>query len=134
MPVMPVMVDTSIWIEYFRKGNCSETLDFLIEEDLVVLNELILAELIPPLRLRNQQEIIRLLMSVKSYNLAINWDQIIDFQCKCLKAGINGIGIPDLLIAQNARQNRYEIYTLDNHFRLIQDILNIQILTVHESD
>ena len=55
---MSVLVDTSVWIEYFRTGINSEKLDFLIDENLVVLNDLILAELVPSLRLRNQRKII----------------------------------------------------------------------------
>ena len=35
---------------------------------------------------------------------------IIDFQFKCLKNGLNGIGIPDLIVAQNAKQNSSKIY------------------------
>jgi predicted nucleic acid-binding protein len=29
---MSVLVDTSVWVEYFRSGNNSEKLDFLIDE------------------------------------------------------------------------------------------------------
>ena len=47
---MSVLVDTSVWIEYFRTGNYSEKVDFLIDENLLVINDLILAELIPFLR------------------------------------------------------------------------------------
>lgn len=31
---MQVLVDTSIWIDYFKGGNHSEKLDFLIDENL----------------------------------------------------------------------------------------------------
>lgn len=51
---MSALVNTSIWIEYFRSGNNSEKLDFLIDENLVVINGLILAELVPSLKVRNQ--------------------------------------------------------------------------------
>jgi len=60
-------------------------------------------------------------------NLFIDWDQLVEFQVKCLENGLNGIGIPDLIIAQNARQNRCEIYTLDSHFMLMKDILDLMI-------
>jgi predicted nucleic acid-binding protein len=33
-----------------------------------------------------------------------------------MKSGSNGIGIPDLLIAQNAIQNETPIYSIDKHF------------------
>ncbi len=124
---MPVLVDTSIWIEYFRTGNNSEKLDYLIDENLIVINDLILAELVPSLRIRNQRKIIRLLQNINNLELSINWNQIIEFQFKCLKNGLNGIGIPDLIVAQNAKQNHSEIYSLDSHFERMKDILKLQL-------
>ena len=124
---MSVLVDTSVWVAYFRSGDNSEKIDFLIDENLIVINDLILAELVPSLKVRNQRKIINLLNSIKKLELSINWDQIITFQSKCLKKGLNGIGIPDLIVAQNAKQNRCEVYSLDNHFNLINDILELQL-------
>ena len=124
---MSVLVDTSIWVEYFRTGDNSEKLDFLIDENLIVTNDLILAELIPFLKIQNQRKLINLLLNINRFDLSVNWNQIIEYQYKCLKNGLNGIGIPDLIIAQNAKQNHCEIYSLDNHFRLMRDILNLQV-------
>jgi len=125
---MSVLVDTSIWIEYFRSGNSSEKLDFLIDENLIVINDLILAELVPSLRIRNQQIIVKLLNNISKLELSIDWGQIIEFQLKCLKNGLNRIGIPDLIIVQNAKQNLCEIYSLDNHFKLMKDILELRLI------
>jgi predicted nucleic acid-binding protein len=121
---MPVLVDTSIWVDYFRSGSNSEKVDFLIDENLIATNDLILAELIPFLRIRRQQKIINLLQNIKRLDLFIDWNQIIAYQYECLKNGLNGIGIPDLIIVQNAKQNHSEIYSLDNHFILMKEILN----------
>jgi predicted nucleic acid-binding protein len=41
---------------------------------------------------------------------------------------VNGIGIPDLMVAQNAKQNLCEIYSLDNHFKLMKDIVGFELL------
>ncbi|MGA1826485.1 MAG: PIN domain-containing protein [bacterium] len=120
---MSVLVDTSVWIEYFRYGNNSDRLDFLIDENLVTTNDLILAELIPFLKIKKQNQIIALLYSINKLQLAIKWEEIITYQYKCLQYGLNGVGIPDLLIAQNAKQNQCEIYSLDKHFTLLKDIL-----------
>jgi len=125
---MSVIVDTSVWIDYFRSGNNSAKLDFLIDEELIVINDLILAELVPFLKVQNQRDIIKLLFTIKKLDLTLNWDQIIEFQFNCLKNGLNGIGIPDLIVAQNAKQNRCEIYSFDNHFRLMKDILELQLV------
>ena len=124
---MSVLVDTSIWVEYFRTGDNSEKLDFLIDENLIVTNDLILAELIPFLKIQNQRKLINLLLNINRFDLSVNWNQIIEYQYKCLKNGLNGISIPDLIIAQNSKQNHCEIYSLDNHFRLMKDILNLRV-------
>ena len=44
---MPVLVDTSIWVDYLRSGNFAEKFDYIIDENLIATNDLILAELIP---------------------------------------------------------------------------------------
>jgi len=125
---MSVLVDTSVWIEYFRGGNNFEKVDFLIDENLVVINDLILAELIPFLEIRNQRKVIKLLNHINKLEIHIEWDQLIEFQYKCLKNGLNGVGIPDLIIIQNVKQNHCEIYSLDNHFKLIKDIVKIKLI------
>jgi predicted nucleic acid-binding protein len=124
---MSVLVDTSVWIEYFRSGNLSENLDALIDKNLIVINDLILAELVPGLKVRQQGKIVNLLFQIQKLELSIDWNQIIEFQIKCLKNGLNGIGIPDFIVAQNAIQNHCEIYSLDNHFKLMKDILGLQL-------
>ncbi|MEA3358422.1 MAG: PIN domain-containing protein [Thermodesulfobacteriota bacterium] len=124
---MSVLVDTSVWVEYFRSGNNSEKLDFLIDENLIVTNDLIMAELIPFLKIRKQRKLINLLLNINRLILSINWGQIIEYQYKCLRNGLNGVGIPDLIIAQNAKQNNCEIYSMDNHFSLMKDILTLKI-------
>ncbi|MBW2609344.1 MAG: PIN domain-containing protein [Deltaproteobacteria bacterium] len=124
---MSILVDTSVWVSYFRSGENYKKLDFLIDENLIAINDLIVAELVPFLKVRNQRKIIKLLLNIKKLDLSINWSEIIDYQFKCLKNGLNGIGIPDLIIAQNAKQNNCAIYSLDNHYWLIKESLNLQI-------
>ena len=125
---MSVLVDTSIWVDYLRSGNFAEKLDYFIDENLIVTNDLILAELVPFLKIRNQKKLISLLRNIRRLDLFIDWNQIIEYQYKCLKNGINAVGIPDLIIAQNAIQNDCEIFTQDNHFFLMRDILSLNIL------
>ena len=125
---MSVLVDTSVWVNYFRSGRDSGKLDFLIDENLIVINDLILAELVPFLEIRNQRKLLRLLRHINKLPLNIDWDQLIEFQIKCLRKGVNGIGIPDLMVAQNAKQNFCEIYSLDSHFQLMKDIVGFGLL------
>jgi len=59
--------------------------------------------------------------------LDIHWEEIIEFQVKCLKGGANGVGIPDLIIAQNAKQYNCKVYSLDKHFRLLNQVLKVKL-------
>lgn len=124
---MAVLVDTSIWVDYFRGGDNSKDLEFLIDENLIVINEIILAELIPYLKIKKQTKVVKLLNEVNQIPLDIHWEEIIEFQVKCLKEGANGVGIPDLIIAQNAKQNNCKIYSLDKHFRLLNKVLKVNL-------
>ncbi len=124
---MAVLVDTSIWIDYFRSGENSADMEFLIDENLIITNDIILAELIPYLKIKKQTKVIELLYEVTQIPLDIHWEEIIEFQVKCLKSGANGVGIPDLIIAQNAKQNNCTIYSLDKHFRLLNKVLRVSL-------
>jgi len=125
---MQVLVDSSVWIDYFRTGESSSHLDMLIDENLIVTNDIILAELIPFLKMKKQYKLIGLLEEINKNILAINWKEIIHFQVQCLASGANGMGIPDLIIAQNALQNDCAIYSLDKHFHQLQRIIQIALV------
>jgi len=124
---MSVLVDTSIWIDFFRGGHNSTDINKLIDDNLIVINDIILAEIIPLLKVKKQTKVINLLREITCKPLEINWDEIILFQEDCLKNGINKVGIPDLIITQNAIQNNYKLYTLDKHFSLLQQVINIEL-------
>ncbi len=124
---MEVLVDTSVWIDYFRGAGNAHDLDTLIDESLIVTNDIILAELIPYLKIKKQIKVINLLHELKCIPLDIHWNEIIEFQVKYLKGGYGGMGIPDLIIAQNARQTNCKVYSLDKHFRLLNQVLKVKL-------
>lgn len=116
---MKVLVDSSIWIGYFRSGEWEGIVDALIEEDLLVVNDLILAELVPFLELQKQNKLLQLMHSIAKLPLYIDWMNLITMQTNALKNGANGIGIPDLIVAQNALQYEAYIFSGDKHFALL---------------
>ena len=124
---MSVLIDSSVWIEYFRNGNNYEKVDFLIDEDLVVTNDLILAELIPFLKIRKQNNLVGLLNNISKLVTNIKWAEIVELQYLCLQNGLNGVGIPDLIIVQNALQNGSKIYSLDRYFSTMKGFLGFEI-------
>jgi len=125
---MPVLADTSVWIDYFRGGENSELMDQIIDENIIVTNDIILAELLPYLMLKKQHKVVSLLKEISRIELKPDWNEIIEIQHKCLQKGINGIGIPDLMIAQNAKQNGAQLYTLDKHFGLLSEVAGVELV------
>jgi len=127
---MSILVDSSVWIDFLRNTGRADELEFLIEENIFVINDLILAELIPPLNIQKQTKLISLLREINRQVISIDWNQIIRFQTVCLANGINGVGIPDLIIAQNALQGRLKLMTNDKHFLLLSRYIDIEIYEV----
>ena len=124
---MNVLVDSSVWVDFFRGKGAADPLELLIEENLVVTNELILTELIPPLHLRKQNRLITLLKEVERRPITPNWDDLVQMQITCLQNGINGVGIPDLIIAQNAIQYDLQLFARDKHFGLLSKHIPLSI-------
>jgi len=118
---MSVLVDTSVWIAYFRGTRDLPELELLIDENLITTNDLVLAELIPYFHVQKHKRLITLMAEINRLPLEIDWADIIQMQTTCLKNGINAVGIPDLIMAQHAIQNHLRLFTLDRHFILMSE-------------
>ncbi len=116
---MKVLVDSSVWVNYFRGVGDPSPMDWLIEEGLIVTNDLILAELTPPLLVHGERKLVKLLREVERIPLNLDWDALIALQVICIRKGINKVGIPDLILAQHAIQNKLSLFTVDKHFGLL---------------
>jgi len=117
-----VLIDSSVWIGYFKKANDLVALNELIDKDRICTNKIILAELIPYLEEKKENELIDILQSIEEIPLEIDWEKIIDYQIKNLRNNIRKIGIPDLIILQNVIENDLELFTLDKHFSLMKGV------------
>ncbi len=62
---MKVLFDSSVWVNYFRGAGDPASLDWLIEEGIIVTNDLILAELTPPLLVRGERKLVNLLRKIE---------------------------------------------------------------------
>ncbi|MDD5344240.1 MAG: PIN domain-containing protein [Smithella sp.] len=114
-----ILVDSSVWIEYFRGKKEVQSLNELIDLNQICVNNLILSELIPFLKIKKENELIKLLKTIKNIAIRIDWEEIIHFQEINLRNGINKIGITDLIILQNVRDNDLSLFSLDKHFELM---------------
>jgi predicted nucleic acid-binding protein len=122
-----ILVDTSVWISFLKGAEEGKSLLAILDSNLVCTNDLILAELIPSLNLKREYKLIELLRSVEKCEIIIDWNEIANFQTSNLRNGLNRIGIPDLIILQNAIQNRVKLFSLDKHFELMKKHIPVKL-------
>jgi predicted nucleic acid-binding protein len=123
---MKYIIDSNIWIEYFNRKNFFDTVSDLLINNEVYINKIILAELIPSAKAKNENEFIDCLYGIELLRLNIDWDEIIEIQYYCIKNGINKLGLLDIAIAQNAKQNNAGVFTLDRNMILLCDLIGIE--------
>ena len=123
-----ILVDTSVWINYFKGREEVKRLDTFIETNSIVVNDLILAELLPFINQKKEDELRNLLLNIEKVVLHINWNEIIKMQTENLKNGINKVGVPDLVIAQNVIQHNLYLYSMDKHFKFMSKLFPIKLI------
>lgn len=123
-----VLIDTSIWVNYFRNNDNADILTRLFEDDRVVINDVILAELIPAMNVHAKKTLIEKMHALECLPVFVNWEGIIGLQTQCLKYGLNGVGLPDLMIIQTALEYKIPIYSTDKHFTIAQPALKFDLL------
>ena len=96
--MVKVLVDTSVWIDYFKHGKHVPEIKSLLEQQRVVVNDPILAELLPIIIHDKRDELADLINALEKIPVFVNWDGLIEAQVRCLKGGFNKIGLLDLMI------------------------------------
>lgn len=122
-----VLVDSSVWIEYFKGNELTLPLNKLIDINNICVNDLILAELLPLINQKKETLLKELLLTITKIPLNVNWNSLIYMQTQNLKNGINKVGIADLIVAQNVSDNDLELYTLDRHFELMSELHSFRL-------
>ena len=120
------LIDSSVWISFLN--GYDTCLDRFLPENAALVNEVILMELLPFFHALKNQQSIDLIMNINKIPLAIDWDHLMKLRLKNLQNGINNVGIPDLIILQQAIQNNLPICSLDKHFKLMQKVFDFELI------
>jgi predicted nucleic acid-binding protein len=117
-----VLVDSSIWIEHFRKKGdvmISLALEHLIEEMQACFCGIVKLEVLGGAR-DDEKTVISNLFSLVPYlpQPETVWDEAVRFQWRVRKHGLN-IPWSDALIAVTANRNGHRIYHRDKHFEAL---------------
>jgi len=114
-----VIVDTSLWIEYFRRdSDLSRAVGRLVEEDRAVITGPVLYEVLQGAR--SQREAGLMLTSLQGLDYiettADLWMKAGELSASLRKKGTT-LPMSDLVIATAAIENGLSVYTLDKHFK-----------------
>lgn len=122
-----ILVDSSVWISFFKGNEEGKLLFPLLDSNQACVNELILAELVPSLIHKKELILVGLLKSIEKMEIDIDWEEIIRMQTMNYKNGLNKVGIPDLIIAQNSIQNQIKLFSFDKHFDIMKKHIGLKM-------
>jgi predicted nucleic acid-binding protein len=71
--------------------------------------------------------LVGLLKSIEKMEIDIDWEEIIRMQTMNYKNGLNKVGIPDLIIAQNSIQNQIRLFSFDKHFDIMKKHIGLKM-------
>ncbi len=131
MSAEKILIDTSVWIEYFRSKSSpiADRVDRMFDEDEVWVPKIVIAELMQGAKSAKELSIIR--DFIEAFNVI---DQRDDTWIKAgrlsydLKKKGKNIHLLDCYIAVIAQENGCKVFTLNRHFQEIQGIFNITLI------
>ena len=126
-----ILIDTSVWIEYFRNKSdgLSKEVDAILSYDEVVVPKVVIAELVQGAR--SEKEISVVEGFVGAFNVVDHkegtWERAGKISYSIRKKGRQA-NLTDCYIAVIARDNQSHVLTLDQHFKDIKDTAGIKLL------
>jgi predicted nucleic acid-binding protein len=117
-----VIVDTSVWIEYFNRPQSAEkhAVDVLIDTDTPILIGVVLAELLQGCRASKEADTLLLhLRALPFLEMTFaSWRRTGGLSSALRQRGIT-LPLSDLIVAALAQEHGCSVFTLDPHFRQI---------------
>jgi len=124
---MSYIVDSCVWIDFFSKKLHFNAISELLFKDEIYTNSVILAELRPSAMACKQKKFIDCISALEEIPLNINWNEIEEIQYHCIKSGMNKVGLLDIVIAQNAKQNGLAVFSTDKHMNFLSNLMNFDL-------
>jgi len=125
-----VLIDTSVWIKYFKNGNdqFSERVDEVLTFSDVYVPKVVIAELIQGAK--SEKEISVIEEFIDAFNIIDQTDKTwvntgrLSFSMK--RKGIT-VNLVDCYIALLANENNCKLFSLDEHFKSIKKFLRFEL-------
>ncbi len=131
MSVEKILIDTSVWIDYLKNKSSalSEKVDKILSENEVYVPKIVMAELIQGAK--SEREISVIKDFIDAFHVI---DQKEDSWIKAGRLSYNlkkkgkAINLTDCYISVIAQEHDCKIFTLDEHFKEIQKITNLDLI------
>jgi predicted nucleic acid-binding protein len=128
-----VLVDTSVWIEFFKKREpWHGIVSGLIDDKRVCCTGLVLAELIQGAKSEKELGVLGDFRHVFEFLAESTdlWQTAGELSHALLRKG-KSVGLADCYLAATAKANRAALLTLDKHFEVIRGIAGIELYDSH---
>ncbi len=126
-----ILIDTSVWIEYFRSKSSSvvQKVDRILEEDEVYIPKIIIAELMQGSRSKKELSIIEDFFDAFHIidQKEDSWIKAGSLSYKLKKKGKN-INLFDCYIAVIAQEYGCIIFSLNRHFKEMQSLIDVSMI------
>jgi hypothetical protein len=126
-----VLVDTSVWIEFFRKHEPYHgALLKLLDADLVCCTGLIIGELMQGVKSERELSVISDFMHVFHFlpETPRLWEKTGRLAFSLRRKGVT-IGLADCFIAVSTAEADAQLFTLDSHFEAVRPCLKFSVYT-----
>ena len=125
----PILVDTSVWIAYFRKEESAPPMNELIDSGRVCSTNLIVAELIQGAKSDKEIRVLKDFLDVFPFlrEQEETWFKAAYMAYQLRKKG-KTMGLADCYLAQIAIENKVGLYSFDKHFKVIGKMVPLQLV------
>jgi hypothetical protein len=127
-----ILVDTSAWIEFFRKKEpWYSAISGLIDDKRVSCSGIILAELIQGAKSEKEMEVLRDFRHVFEFlGESLDLWQAAGELSNTLQRKGKSVGLSDCYLAAAAKAHKVKIMTIDKHFDVIKSAAGIALYEV----
>ena len=121
-----IIVDTSVWIEFFRNAESELTLHLkdLLRRRIVVMVGVVLAEILQGIKQKKEENLVKKHFQKLPYEEISReiWAKSGHLSASLRRKGIT-IPLTDLIIAAIALSKGYEVFTIDPHFTKVGGLM-----------
>lgn len=127
-----VLIDSSAWIEFFRKNEpYYTTIMELVDNDMVCCIGIIFAELLQGAKSEKELNTIKEFLHVFDFlpEPISSWEKAGELVYSLKQKG-KAVGLSDCYIGVLAKSNNIRLLTLDKHFDILKKEIGLQVYTL----